>query len=311
MKRWFPQNTPFEKAKPVERPGTESHGATGGLPRPPKPAELPRGASGPTTAHHVSKGGPLRKDPLFIPEGRSARCSTGPHHLCYAALVIRPDELLITEIFHSLQGETTLVGVPFAFIRLTGCNLRCSYCDTAYAFKGKEKKTISKILNEISSYGVAHVLITGGEPLLQRNTPRLVDELVDAGYKVSIETHGELSIQDVADKARIILDIKTPSSGMSRGGYRNNLPLLKKEDEIKFVIASEADYVWARDIVRAGLPEVEAVLFSPAMPNAHAPGAYSGVAPRWLAERILEDRLPVRMQFQLHKLLWGPNQRGV
>jgi 7-carboxy-7-deazaguanine synthase len=226
--------------------------------------------------------------------------------------VIGADELLITEIFHSLQGETTLAGVPFAFIRLTGCNLRCTYCDTAYAFKGGEKRTIAQILEQIRPWGVKHVLLTGGEPLLQRNTSALLDALNAAGYEVSIETHGELPLEKYAGRARLIMDIKTPSSGMQRGGYRVNLPLLGAKDEIKFVIASQDDYFWARDLLRSEkIPPVAAVLFSPVMVAPGAPGKYAGVEPRWLAERMLEDRVPARMQMQLHKLIWGAASRGV
>src|SRR4051794_3741558 len=125
-------------------------------------------------------------------------------------------DLLVTEIFHSLQGETSLSGLPFAFIRLTGCNLRCSYCDTSYAFKGGNRLRISEVIETIRPYQVKHVLVTGGEPLLQRNTPELVRVLINEGYQVSIETHGEVSIESVGEIARIIMDIKTPSSGMAR-----------------------------------------------------------------------------------------------
>lgn len=221
-------------------------------------------------------------------------------------------DLLITEIFHSLQGETTLTGVPFAFIRLTGCNLRCTYCDTAYAFKGGVKMSITEILEKIEPFAVQHVLLTGGEPLMQRQTPALAQALAERGYQVSIETHGETSIEPVSKNARIIIDIKTPASRMNRGGYRKNLSSLKPGDEIKFVIASQEDYHWAKNLVQSGeLPRVE-ILFSPAQANTpNAPGQYPGVQPRWLAERILEDRLPVRMQIQLHKILWGADSRGV
>lgn len=218
--------------------------------------------------------------------------------------------LLVNEIFHSLQGETSLSGVRFGFIRLTGCNLRCTYCDSAYAFKGGQQMSIPQILEAIRPFEVSHVLVTGGEPLLQRETPELVSALKQAGYQVSIETHGEVSLEPVAGAARIIMDIKTPASGMSRGEFKKNLPLLQPTDEIKFVIASPEDYEWAREIVRAGLP-VREVLFSPAQPHAAAPGSYPGVEPLWLAERILEDRLPVRFQLQLHKQLWGPDRKGV
>ncbi len=225
--------------------------------------------------------------------------------------IVAFDGVLITEIFHSLQGETSLTGVPFAFIRLTGCNLRCTYCDSAYAFKGGHKRSIPEVLATIAPYGVKHALLTGGEPLLQRQTPALLAALRDAGYDVSIETHGEVSIREVAGLARIVMDAKTPSSGMNRGGFEKNLPLLRGSDEVKFVIASEQDYAWARDWVRGGKIPTREILFSPAVPAQGSPGTITGVEPRWLAERILEDRLPVRMQIQLHKYLWGADRKGV
>lgn len=220
-------------------------------------------------------------------------------------------EFLITEIFHSLQGETSLSGVPFAFIRLTGCNLRCTYCDSAYAFHGGKKMKTAEILEIVRGYGVKHVLLTGGEPLLQRHTSELAQALKEAGYFVSIETHGEVSIEKAAPHARIVMDVKTPSSGMSRGFWKENLKWLKEDDEVKFVIASPEDYEWAKDVVRTTRFPCSEVLFSPALRAKDTPGAYPGVEPRWLAERILEDRLPVRFQYQLHKLLWGLDQRGV
>jgi len=219
--------------------------------------------------------------------------------------------LQITEIFHSLQGETSLSGLRFAFIRLTGCNLRCTYCDSAYAFKGGTEMSIEDVIERIRPWQVKHVLVTGGEPLLQRNTPELVRRLRAHNYLVSIETHGELSIENVCRDSRIILDVKTPSSGMSRGGYAKNLKHLKSGDEIKFVIASEADYAWARELVGSQqLPNVE-LLFSPAVQAPGQPGNFPGVTATWLAERILEDRLNVRLQTQLHKQLWDVERRGV
>jgi len=218
------------------------------------------------------------------------------------------NDLLVTEIFHSLQGETSLSGIPFAFIRLTGCNLRCTYCDTSYAFKGGKKLRISEIIDTVRSFQVKHVLLTGGEPLLQRQTPALVDALTAEGYHVSIETHGETSIAPVAQKARIIMDIKTPSSGMCRGGFKNNFKYLKPSDEVKFVIASVDDYTWAKQ----WLPQIptQEILFSAANPAPETPGVFPGVEAKWLAEKILQDRLPVRLQVQLHKILWG-TLRGV
>jgi 7-carboxy-7-deazaguanine synthase len=220
--------------------------------------------------------------------------------------------LLITEIFHSLQGETSLSGLPFAFIRLTGCNLRCKYCDSAYAFKGGRKMSIAEILTEIAPYGVRHVLLTGGEPLLQRPVEALAIALKERGYTVSVETHGEVSIEKIAPHARVVMDVKTPASGMSRGGYRSNLKFLKSGDEVKFVICSESDYAWARELVKARtFGDGVEILLSPAVAAVGSPGKVPGVEARWLAEKILEDRLPVRLQLQLHKLLWGADRKGV
>jgi len=224
------------------------------------------------------------------------------------------DGVLITEIFHSLQGETSLAGVPFAFIRLTGCNLRCTYCDSAYAFKGGTRMSIPEVLATIRPYGVKHVLLTGGEPLLQRGTPELARTLFEAGYLVSVETHGEVAITPVRPWTRIVMDIKTPGSGMNRGGFTQNLPVLRTGDEIKFVITSPSDYEWACELVHSqDLPKVCDILFSPAVAAVGSPGEgrYPGVELKWLAERILEDRLPVRMQIQLHKLIWGAQTKGV
>ncbi len=221
------------------------------------------------------------------------------------------DGLLVTEIFHSLQGEGTQAGLPFAFIRLTGCNLRCAYCDSTYAFKGGMRMKISEVIEEIEPFQVQYVLITGGEPLLQRQIPTLVQALNEAGYQVSIETHGEIPLTPLSSTVKIIMDIKTPSSGMCRGGFRENFPFLKLSDEIKFVIASESDYSWARKIIaEPEFPKCE-VLFSPALRSLEQPASFSGVHPTWLAEQILKDRLRVRFQLQLHKTLWGADRRGV
>ena len=220
-------------------------------------------------------------------------------------------DLLITEIFHSIQGETSLSGLRFAFIRLTGCNLRCTYCDSSYAFKNGKKMKVVEILEQIRLFRVEHVLITGGEPLLQRNTADLVHALRAENYKVSIETHGEISIADISPYARIIMDVKTPSSGMDRMGFKKNLPFLKSTDEVKFVIASQADYAWAKSILEQFAFNTSELLFSPAVPATKSPGTFPSVDARWLAERILEDQLPVRLQIQLHKNLWGADRTGV
>jgi len=220
------------------------------------------------------------------------------------------DQLLITEIFYSLQGETSFSGVPFIFVRLTGCNLRCTYCDSAYSFKGGKKMSFAEVLGEVKKYKTKHVLMTGGEPLLQRGTLPFIDLLRKEGYEVSIETHGEVSIEAASPKARIIMDIKTPGSKMNRGKYLDNLKFLKRDDEIKFVITSKADYEWSRDLVRKGLPTSE-ILFSPAFVAQDSPGTFEGIEPKALAEMILEDQLQVRFQIQLHKLLWGADTKGV
>lgn len=225
---------------------------------------------------------------------------------------MKPDELLITEIFKSIQGETSLSGLPFAFVRLTGCNLRCTYCDSAYTFKGGERLRIYEVMEKLRPMQVEHVLVTGGEPLLQRNTPALVSALRDEGYQVSIETHGETSIEAVVAQARIVMDIKTPSSGMCRGGFGKNLPLLKETDEVKFVIASKEDYSWAKEVIFRHQLNKATTLLSPALPAEESPGDFrEGVEPSWLAEQMLKDHLKVRFQLQLHKKIWGTNRKGV
>jgi len=209
--------------------------------------------------------------------------------------------LRITEIFLSLQGETSRVGLPTVFIRLTGCPLRCGYCDTAYAFHGGESMTVEKILAETGRYRTRHVTVTGGEPLAQKNCLVLLGELADRGYSVSLETGGALDVSRVDARVSKILDIKTPGSGEVEKNLWSNLAHLTARDEIKFVLCNEADYDWARRMVaERGLDRICPVLFSP---------AYRELQAKTLAEWILRDRLPVRMQVQLHKLLWG-EERG-
>jgi 7-carboxy-7-deazaguanine synthase len=171
--------------------------------------------------------------------------------------------------------------------------------------------SFAAVLEKIKPYEVKHVLMTGGEPLLQRNTLPFIDLLKEHGYEVSVETHGEVSVEEAAKRARIIMDIKTPGSLMNRGYFEKNLPHLKMSDEIKFVITSMSDYEWARDLVKTGRLKTKEILFSPALPALNSPGVYEGIQPRVLAEKILADRLPVRFQLQLHKLLWGADTKGV
>lgn len=206
--------------------------------------------------------------------------------------------LRITEVFCSLQGEARTVGRPTTFIRLTGCPLRCHYCDTAYAFSGGELLTLSEILDRVHQFGVPHVTVTGGEPLAQVEALPLMESLVKAGFNVSLETSGALSIADIDPNVSIVMDLKTPGSGESHRNLMDNVSLLKTSDQVKFVITSREDYEWARfQVDQFGLDRrVDDVLFSP---------SFEEVEPTVLAAWILEDRLPVRMQLQLHKILWG------
>ena len=205
--------------------------------------------------------------------------------------------LRITEIFYSVQGETSRIGLPTVFIRLTGCPLRCGYCDTAYAFQGGEWMTVPQILAAVAAYAPRYVTVTGGEPLAQRDCPALLAALCDAGYDVSLETSGALDIANVDRRVSRIVDIKTPGSGEVERNLWPNLDALTPRDELKFVIVDEADYQWAKQILQERhLAERCPVVFSP---------AFGEITPRQLAEWILRDHLPVRMQVQLHKILWG------
>ncbi len=214
-----------------------------------------------------------------------------------AATAAAADRLKITEIFLSLQGEARDAGWPTVFVRLTGCPLRCQYCDTAYAFFGGEWRGIDEILAEVASHGVRHVCVTGGEPLAQKRCIELLRRLCDAGYRVSLETSGAIDVADVDPRVSRVLDIKTPGSAEVERNRWENLPLLTAHDQIKFVICSRDDYDWARGIVAEHrLSERCDVLFSPSK---------SDVSARDLADWIVQDRLPVKFQMQLHKLLWN------
>lgn len=211
------------------------------------------------------------------------------------------DSLRINEIFLSLQGETSRVGLPTVFVRLTGCPLRCTYCDTTYAFSGGHTMTLNEIMEEVARHGAHYVTVTGGEPLAQRNCLALLRALCDAGYAVSLETSGALDVSDVDGRVMKVVDLKTPGSGEMEKNLWSNLEHLNPQDEIKFVLCDEADYRWARQVLaERKLAERCAVLFSPTQGE---------LAPRDLAEWILRDHLPVRLQVQLHKLLWG-NETG-
>jgi 7-carboxy-7-deazaguanine synthase len=205
--------------------------------------------------------------------------------------------LKIHEIFHSLQGESTRVGLPTVFVRLTGCPLRCGYCDTAYAFQGGENMTLDQILERVASYGARYVTVTGGEPLAQKQSIALMKRLCDAGYDVSLETGGSLDTSQVDPRVSVILDIKTPGSGEVQKNLWTNLDHLKPTDEVKFVLCGREDYDWAKQVLAEhAISEKCTVLFSP---------VYSQLNPTELADWVLQDHLPVRMQVQLHKILWG------
>jgi 7-carboxy-7-deazaguanine synthase len=217
--------------------------------------------------------------------------------------------LRVTEIFHSIQGESTWAGLPCTFVRITGCPLRCVWCDTEYAFHGGERLSLDEIVARVDALGTKLVEITGGEPLAHRNAFVLVRRLLDHGYTVLVETSGAIDVSALDPRAHKIMDLKCPGSGEAARNLWSNLEYLTPRDEIKFVIADRADYEWARDVVQShGLGEqvrngtLRAILFSP---------VWDRIEFRELAEWILEDRLPVRFQIQLHKSIWGANVPGV
>ena len=207
----------------------------------------------------------------------------------------------ITEIFFSIQGESKTVGLPTVFVRLTGCPMRCTYCDTAYAFHGGEKLEVEDILNEVARFNTKHVTVTGGEPLAQRECLDLLVELCNQGYSVSLETGGAIDIAPVDPRVYIVLDIKTPRSGEETNNKYENLSHIKNSDALKFVICDEDDYQWSKSLVaEKALANACEVFFSPSADELEATD---------LADWIIRDQLPVRMQVQLHKVLWD-NEAG-
>ena len=210
--------------------------------------------------------------------------------------------LKINEIFKSIQGESTYAGLPCTFIRLAGCNLRCSYCDTNYAYYDGEEISDDDIIAKIEEYGVKCVEFTGGEPLLQEETPRLLKNLLDKGYDVLVETNGSICIGCLDKRLNIIMDYKTPKSGMSERMRPKNFDFLKPTDQIKFVLMDESDYLWAKDIIKENkLDErFENILMAP---------AYEELSPKELVTWVLQDNLNVRVQLQIHKYIWAPDER--
>ena len=213
---------------------------------------------------------------------------------------VEKNRLKITEIFFSLQGESKTVGIPTIFIRLTGCPLRCVYCDTAYAFSGGEWMSYDRIVEKVQSYKTNHITVTGGEPLAQAGCHDLLRGLCDLGYQVSIETSGALSIKDIDPRVSKVMDLKTPASGEEDRNLLENIGYLKDSDEVKFVICDEADYLWSKALIdEYQIGHKCSVLFSPSFDQQSA---------SQLAEWILRDGLNVRFQLQLHKYLWGNAQ---
>jgi 7-carboxy-7-deazaguanine synthase len=207
------------------------------------------------------------------------------------------ERLKLSEIFHSLQGEADTVGIPTVFVRLTGCPLRCGYCDTAYAFQGGQWWELPAILEQVARYGTRHVCVTGGEPLAQKACLTLLTALADSGYRVSLETSGAMPIEAVDARVIRVVDMKTPGSGENARNRYDQLALLRSEEQVKFVICDRSDYEWSRALLASsGLSARCQVLFSP---------SHEQLPARALADWILEDRLPVRFQIQLHKYLWG------
>ena len=209
----------------------------------------------------------------------------------------KSERLRINEIFHSLQGEADAVGYPTVFVRLTGCPLRCRYCDTEYAFHAGDWLDLEAILDKVRGYGARHVCVTGGEPLAQPNCLKLLERLCDQGFEVSLETSGALDIASVDARVSRVVDVKTPGSHEAPRNRIENFELLTPRDQVKFVICSREDYDWSKAfLLEHGLSERCRILFSP---------SYHEVSPTALADWILADRLPVRFQLQLHKILWG------
>jgi 7-carboxy-7-deazaguanine synthase len=215
--------------------------------------------------------------------------------------MLKEKRLRISEIFFSIQGETSKTGLPTVFIRLTGCPLRCQYCDTSYAFYGGKVMLFEDIISQVKKFNCKDICVTGGEPLAQSNSKKLLKQLVDLDFQVSLETGGSITLEGIDERVKIIMDVKTPDSGESTKNKWENMDLLKKSDELKFVICSREDYQWSKNIIEEyKINEICPILFSPSSES---------LDPRDLAEWILTDKLSIRFQIQIHKILWD-NQPG-
>jgi 7-carboxy-7-deazaguanine synthase len=261
--------------------------------------------------HSERQGAQLKRQGVGRAASSLAVVSCWDHLLCAASdktfLLIMPDgekTLTINEIYHSIQGESTWVGGPCVFVRLTFCNLRCNYCDTEYAFYEGKKQTLKEIVDAVAAYRCPLVEITGGEPLLQKNVLPLMSVLCDSGYTVLLETSGAHDISKVDPRVHRIMDLKTPGSGEVDKNLWSNIDHLTLRDEVKFVMGSREDYEWSRDKVQRYelVSRCHAVLFSP---------IFGHIDPREIVEWILADKLNVRFQLQMHKFIWSPTQRGV
>jgi 7-carboxy-7-deazaguanine synthase len=223
--------------------------------------------------------------------------------VCGGGISKHTEMLKINEIFYSIQGESSYVGFPTVFVRTTGCNLRCTYCDTTYSYHEGDLQSLDALVEKIGSFKTPYVCITGGEPLLQKEVLPLMTTLCDRDFKVSLETSGSKSIRDVDRRVKIILDVKTPDSGAADSFLDENLLHANKETEYKFVLCSEQDFDWSENFCRQhDLFENFVVLYSP---------SFDQVTPKWLAENILKKNSPARLQLQLHKYIWLPETRGV
>lgn len=268
----------------------------------PKRPEAPRTAEEGTRRRALPRTG-VFTSPSLTGEALATRVVSLPRERYFAIMAVAEPTLVVNEVYVSIQGESSHAGLPCVFVRLTGCNLRCTYCDTAYAFYDGERRSVANVVGQVHSFGVPLVEITGGEPLVQKECAVLAQQLLDLGHTVLIETSGALPIDVLPAGVIRIMDIKCPSSGESEKVDWNNIHGLTRRDEVKFVIGNREDYDWARRVIKEhSLHEKCAVLIST---------VFGEVPAKDVVDWILEDRLPARFQLQVHKYIWDPRERGV